>query len=468
MEHPNFVVLMMVTGLSFVIYLILYRLYYHPLVQFPGPLLARATYAYEWYYDLVLGGQYTFKLRELHEKYGPVIRLNPDELHFNDPDYYDEIFNVTNGEAEKPYRVANVFGPYPAAIGTQGHHLHRIRRGALNPFFSKRSVLDLVPFIRTHIDRLCARFDAASKSSEPIDLKYCFAANLHVPWVMKLMYKIPLTSVKDRIMRILNPAMSDILDMREDLAQQVEDIRSQKDLSYTKSGHRTVFHDLLESSLPLEEMTRNRLRDEAFSLITAGSGTTAYVLRNLSYHIAADHRVQQKLLSELRTVMQHPTSRPDLQKLESLPYLNAVIQEGLRMTQPITHRLSRLFPKKTLVFQGKIIPPGTVVHMTALLIHENEDIFPDAKSFIPERWLDSKLPLKRYLVPFARGPRSCLGINLAWAELYLIVAMVFRRFDFDIAGVVRERDIDAARDVIMGVPRSDSKGVVVKVSENEN
>jgi cytochrome P450 len=193
----------------------------------------------------------------------------------------------------------------------------------------------------------------------------------------------------------------------------------------------------------------------------------AYVLRNLSYHIAADHRVQQKLLSELRTVMPHPTSRPDLQKLESLPYLNAVIQEGLRMTQPITHRLSRLFPKKTLVFQDKIIPPGTVVHMTALLIHENEDIFPDAKSFIPERWLDSKLPLKRYLVPFARGPRSCLGINLAWAELYLIVAMVFRRFDFDIAGVVRERDIDAARDVIMGVPRRDSKGVVVKVSENE-
>jgi hypothetical protein len=196
MERLNLVVLMMVTGLSLVIYLILYRLYYHPLVQFPGPVLARATYAYEWYYDLVLGGQYTFKLRELHARYGSVIRLNPDELHFDDPDYYDEIFNITNGEAEKPYRVANVFGPYPAvlafafsnlhllglkltlnqAIGTQGHHLHRIRRGALNPFFSKRSVLDLVPFIQTHIDRLCARFDAASKSAEPIDLKYCFAA----------------------------------------------------------------------------------------------------------------------------------------------------------------------------------------------------------------------------------------------------------------------------------------------------
>lgn len=45
---------------------------------------------------------------------GPVIRLNPDELHFNDPDYYDEIFNVTNGRADKSARVANAFGPYPA------------------------------------------------------------------------------------------------------------------------------------------------------------------------------------------------------------------------------------------------------------------------------------------------------------------------------------------------------------------
>ena len=49
---------------------VVYRLFFHPLASFPGPKLAIATYCYEWYYDLILGGQYTFKLKELHERYG--------------------------------------------------------------------------------------------------------------------------------------------------------------------------------------------------------------------------------------------------------------------------------------------------------------------------------------------------------------------------------------------------------------
>lgn len=68
--------------------------------------------------------------------------------------------------------------------------------------------------------------------------------------------------------------MAGILDLRDGLAHQVEAIRAGKDRSYENSGHRTIFHDLLESKLPPEEMTRDRLRDEAFSLMTAGSGTS--------------------------------------------------------------------------------------------------------------------------------------------------------------------------------------------------
>jgi cytochrome P450 len=115
--------------------------------------------------------------------------------------------------------------------------------------------------------------------------------------------------------------------------------------------------------------------------------------------------------------------RPRFQDLEKLPYLTAVSQEGLRVTHPIAHRQCRAFPDNSLTYNGLTIPPGTLIHMTTLLIHENGHVFTEPRAFRPERWLGEKeqQPL-RYLVPFSRGTRACLGINLAWAELYLIVA----------------------------------------------
>ncbi|EHL00641.1 putative Trichodiene oxygenase [Glarea lozoyensis 74030] len=273
--------------------------------------------------------------------------------------------------------------------------------------------------------------------------------------------------VIDSIVRVINPAMADILDMRENLAKQVEDIRQEKDLSHLESGHRTVFHDLLQSKLPNSEKSQSRLRDEAFSLVTAGSGTSALAMKNISYFIAANPHVQQKLLQELKTVMALPDSPTSLQDIETLPYLNAVIREGLRLGHAVSHRLSRIFPEKTLEYGKYTIPPGTNVNMTTMLIHENEDIFPDPQVYRPERWLND-ISLQRYLLPFGKGPRSCLGINLAWAELYLITAMIFRRFNFDVSGVDRERDVNVDKDIVMGVPRWDSPGIIVKVLENDS
>lgn len=53
----------------------LYRLFFHPLANFPGPKLAALTFVYEWYYDLVLGGQFTFKLKDLRKIYGKFMRF---------------------------------------------------------------------------------------------------------------------------------------------------------------------------------------------------------------------------------------------------------------------------------------------------------------------------------------------------------------------------------------------------------
>jgi hypothetical protein len=108
---PIQIVLLLVSlYISWQVLLVSYRLTLHPLAKYPGPKLAAATYWYEYHYDVSKGGRFIWKIMELHKHYGerecragwsiradarigPVVRINPNELHFNDPEIYDEIYH---------------------------------------------------------------------------------------------------------------------------------------------------------------------------------------------------------------------------------------------------------------------------------------------------------------------------------------------------------------------------------------
>ena len=105
--------------------------------------------------------------------------------------------------------------------------------------------------------------------------------------------------------------------------------------------------------------------------------------------------------------------------------------------------------------------------MTSYLMHRSPTIFPSPETFAPSRWLDAptitakggvERPLSRYLVPFSKGPRMCLGINMANAELYIGLASVFRRLEFELfeTGL---RDVDMASDYLVPMPVEGSKGI---------
>ena len=253
---------------------------------------------------------------------------------------------------------------------------------------------------------------------------------------------------------------------------------------------------MLNSDLPATEKTSDRLGEEAFGLIGAGTFTTwvfysfvstinrssfgvyrlthnilyrAHALKIITYHIVANPSVHQKLGAELDTVVPSRSTPVQLSKLESLPYLSAVILEGLRISYGVSHRLARASPDVALSFRGQTIPAGTTVTMSSVLIHDNPDIYPEPSVFNPDRWLadDRKKNLQRYLVPFGKGTRMCVGMNLAYAELYLTLASVFCRFDFELVDVVRERDVDVTHDFVVTSPSLKSKGMNVRVLARE-
>jgi cytochrome P450 len=113
--------------------------------------------------------------------------------------------------------------------------------------------------------------------------------------------------------------------------------------------------------------------------------------------------------------------------------------------------------------------------MTSVLIHHDESLFPQSHQFLPERWID-RPHLDKYLVSFSKGTRQCIGINLAYAELYIAIARIFEVFGSkDVRGEAdvgvlelfetTEWDVELTKDVFIPVGREGSKGVRVLVGK---
>lgn len=178
---------------------------------------------------------------------------------------------------------------------------------------------------------------------------------------------------------------------------------------------RTIFQEILDSSLPLEEKSHQRLADEAQVVVGGGVETAAYALSVTSYHIANNPQIYEKLHNELVKAFPNPSVIGDMHEYEKLPYLKACVYEGLRLSYGFVGRSPRQFDKD-LRYGEWTIPASAIITMTVIDVCHDEAIFPDSHSFIPERWLNEPrthdgFSLEHYLVVFSKGPRICLGIK---------------------------------------------------------
>lgn len=104
------------------------------------------------------------------------MRINPFEVHINDPDYYHHIYSGPSKRREKWAWSAAMFGTSSSHFSTVPHELHRRRRAPLNHFFSRASVLRLEPMVRNVVEHLCSRLEGFRHTKEPVNLRHAFAA----------------------------------------------------------------------------------------------------------------------------------------------------------------------------------------------------------------------------------------------------------------------------------------------------
>jgi cytochrome P450 len=422
---------------------------FHPLARFPGPKIAAASYLYEAYYDWWLVGRYGKVIARMHEQYGPIVRINPDELHCSDPAFTDEIYAGPGRIRDKWQHQLNTGGAGPVSktgFSTVDHNLHRARKQPLSKFFSRQQMLKLEDEVHDFAEQTANKMLTFAGKGE-FDVKEafnCFTADVmsqyafgepmgfiaqegwepnFATWVksfFKSAYMMRHNALGRKAAQVM-PLLADYLgeDIKSVMRQMNVVIPDYIKQAVNNPANGRVFADLVDSKVrpsnETMEETMYRLNGEGFNFLLAGTETTAAILTVFTYWTLAKPEVYARLMQDLEGLNSQNIKWVELEKR---PYFWAILQECLRMMPGVSHRSARAAPQEELHYKSQdgktefVIPRNTPIGMTSMINHWNKDLFPNPDDFLPERWLIDGQPnyqLQKKLIAFGKGSRSCIG-----------------------------------------------------------
>ncbi|KAI9618964.1 hypothetical protein H4Q26_012222 [Puccinia striiformis f. sp. tritici PST-130] len=455
--RPSFftVLLILLTfNLSLVTQIIFYRLVWHDLRSFPGPKLATISQA--WILREAYFGRTRFTLRELGGKYGEWVRIGPNELYTTSLEALYTIMGAKGWPKGPSYdsgiTKGGLGGDSVLTIKTLPEHA--TRRRIWTKAFTPKAIVEYLPSIEIRLDEMISVIDDHVKQKKNVDLCTqlgCFVYNTlagtdllknqeekqriltqmvrvvrqvgivrNMPWLTPLVKAWPSTQRKEQHeFREFTRSMF--------LRRRNQGLGTQLD----------VFHYLLgEDTETGTRLTETELAADSTLLVITGSDTTRTVLLAFFLYILKNPGCMEQLQAELMAA-------PDLSPptLSRLPYLNACLQETMRLQPPSPANLQRMCPPGGAVICGRHIPEGTKVRFSNYAIQRDERYFDDPDSFRPQRWLKNAEKEKmsegegperfneKAFFSFLIGPGACVAKSLAWMEMRLVVATLLTSYD---------------------------------------
>ncbi|KAJ6543634.1 cytochrome P450 [Mycena vulgaris] len=441
----------------------------HPLSKYPGPVACKLSKL--WLTWIASRGKLHIYVKQLHDKYGPVVRIGPNELSITDVSLLSSVLGA-NGMPKgplwegRPLSGKRGAGSKAAArgnlIGSRNLKLHSEARRAWNTAFMPAAVKGYEPMLIQRASQLIEALRTQKDGSVDISqwlsfFSFDFMGDIAFGGGFELMRDGDKDDLWHKMERGLYlpsltqqiPWCIDFLPYFPVVGREMKALGKFAFDQATRrlqegSVHNDLFYHLMDNKQAAAEPYPFPLVvSNAVLAIIAGSDTSATVLSNTLFFLLSHPESYKRLQLEIDEAFPVGTKEPtDAATLSSLPYLNAVIKESLRLLPPVATSLQRaptVGSGSKFLANGFIIPEGTSVNIPPYAIHHDPHYFsPDPERFMPERWLadedDPAFILNQdAFIPFSAGPANCAGKNLAMLEMRMVVAYIMQAFEIRFA-----------------------------------
>ncbi|KAH8648613.1 cytochrome P450 [Xylariales sp. PMI_506] len=467
------VLLIILTVAAYTIGILIYNATLHPLRSYPGPLLSRMSILP--YLRQLAAGDLHRHVAELHRKYGPVVRIAPNQLSFTDPSAWKDIYGrrksaIAPSGFEELSPDPLFYGSIEsgkktkspgAMLGAPAEHHDPIRR-ALAPSFSPTALRNQEHVIQSYVNLLVDKLKQAASAGEPVNMTSwinfatfdlmgalafssdfgCLRESTYHPWI-----RIIMGNLKGMMMMQIFRHLG-LLEVFTWLANQFSlglearkihieltegKVRQRLDMhaAMKEEGRSDLFEALIDSGFGFETLKGN-----AGLIVIAGSETTGTMLCGAVYLLTSHPEYLAKVTEEVRSRF---TTDDDitLSSVNGLTYMLACLDESFRVYPPVAITGPRVTAKGGSVIAGNHVAENTTVGVYHWAMSHSPDLFVDPEEFRPERFVgddprykDDRLDAVQ---PFIVGFRDCVGRNLAYAEMRLILAKLLWHFDMRLA-----------------------------------
>jgi len=447
---------------------------YRRLSAFKGPFgVGFTSFSHSW--SFLTWRSHLF-YKEVIDEHGPIARVGPNDLITSSPELLAHMSAVRSPYSRgKWYNRATRYQPGKDHVFSElDEDKHKKRRQQMAHGYSGKENLTLESSIDVHvselIDLIRTKYLSADNNARPFDFArkiqyftldvishvgfdepfgdlradqdvngYIEAGEigltvttvglaLGITWLLQL----PLVA------RLLGPSENDVVGFGRMIANARSLIGKRLERETDKRS------DML-ASFVRNGLNADELLSETVLQIIAGSDTTATALRSIMLYLLSHPRVYAKVQAEIDAYTKakegkHGQTIPD-SEVRKLPYLQAVIKEGMRIHPTITDSVPKRVPDggDTVVVDGKsvFLPGATFVSYAAWPLHHSKAIFgEDADVFRPERWLFEKDEKKisemnrTHELIFGYGKYQCLGKSVALMEIGKVIFELLRNFDW--------------------------------------